>query len=165
MKSAEVFRLFNRVSSQCLVPWINHLSPGWWFIFRNVISNDSWSVSRVSWREIWVVSLAIIFSRFITIHFPHDDVTKWKHFPRYWPFVRGIHLWRGALMFSLICARMSSWENNHEACDLRRHRAHYGVIAMPLFFSPITSQNKYFYHHIPLTLTISNLHIMYVIRF
>ena len=22
----------------------------------------------------------------------HDDVMKWKHFPRYWPFVRGIHL-------------------------------------------------------------------------
>ena len=21
----------------------------------------------------------------------HDDVFKWKHFPRYWPFVRGIH--------------------------------------------------------------------------
>ena len=19
----------------------------------------------------------------------HDDVIKWKHFPRYWPFVRG----------------------------------------------------------------------------
>ena len=44
----------------------------------------------------------------------HDDVIKWKHFPRYWPFVRGIHRlpvnsphksqWRGALMFSLICA-------------------------------------------------------------
>ena len=44
----------------------------------------------------------------------HDDVIKWKHFPRNWPFVRGIHLspvnsphkgqWRGALMFSLICA-------------------------------------------------------------
>ena len=43
----------------------------------------------------------------------HDDVIKWKHFPRYWPFVRGIHQspvnylhkgqWRGALMFSLIC--------------------------------------------------------------
>ena len=42
----------------------------------------------------------------------HDDVIKWKHFPRYWPFVRGIHRspvnsphkgqWRGALMFSLI---------------------------------------------------------------
>ena len=23
--------------------------------------------------------------------FPHDDVIKWKHFPRYLPFVRGIH--------------------------------------------------------------------------
>ena len=44
----------------------------------------------------------------------HDDVIKWKHFPRYWPFVRGNQRspmnsphkghWRGALMFSLICA-------------------------------------------------------------
>ena len=25
-------------------------------------------------------------------------------FPRYWPFVRGIHQWRGPLLFSLICA-------------------------------------------------------------
>ena len=43
----------------------------------------------------------------------HDDVIKWKHFPRYWPFVRRIHRstvnslhkgqWRGAMMFSLIC--------------------------------------------------------------
>ena len=23
--------------------------------------------------------------------FCHDDVIKWKHFPRHWPFVRGIH--------------------------------------------------------------------------
>ena len=39
----------------------------------------------------------------------HDDVIKWKHFLRYWPFVWGIHRspvnsphkgqWRGALMF------------------------------------------------------------------
>ena len=26
-------------------------------------------------------------------HLYHDDVIKWKHFPRYWPFVRGIHRW------------------------------------------------------------------------
>ena len=25
------------------------------------------------------------------VHGFHDDVIKWKHFPRYWPFVRGIH--------------------------------------------------------------------------
>ena len=47
----------------------------------------------------------------------HYDVIKWKHFPRYWPFVWGIQgspvdfphkgQWRGAFMFSLICA----WTN------------------------------------------------------
>ena len=26
-------------------------------------------------------------------NWPPDDVIKWKHFPRYWPFVRGIHRW------------------------------------------------------------------------
>ena len=31
-------------------------------------------------------------SRSIPIHNTfHDDVIKWKHFPRYWPYVRGIH--------------------------------------------------------------------------
>ena len=58
----------------------------------------------------------------------HDDVIKWKHFSRYWPFVGGIP--RGALMFSLICARMNGWVNNREAGDLRRHRFHYDVIVM-----------------------------------
>ena len=67
----------------------------------------------------------------------HDDVIKWKRFPRKWPFVRVIHRWplnsphkgqwRGALMFSLICASINGWVNNHEAGDLRRHRTHYDV--------------------------------------
>ena len=35
-----------------------------------------------------------------------------------------------ALIFSLICAWINVWVNNHEAGDLRRHRAHYGVIVM-----------------------------------
>ena len=70
----------------------------------------------------------------------HDDVIKWKHFPRYWPFVRGIHRssvnsphkgqWCGTLMFSLIWAWINGWENNREAGDLIRHRAHYGVTVM-----------------------------------
>ena len=38
--------------------------------------------------------------------------------------------WRGALMFSLICARINGWVNNREAGDLIRHRAHYDVIVM-----------------------------------
>ena len=38
--------------------------------------------------------------------------------------------WRGALMFSLVCAWINGWENNPEAGDLRRHRAHYGITVM-----------------------------------
>ena len=70
----------------------------------------------------------------------HNDVIKWKHFPRYWSFVRGIHRspvnsphkgqWRGTLMFSLICRPINCWVNNREAGDLRHHRAHYDVIVM-----------------------------------
>ena len=70
----------------------------------------------------------------------HDDVIKWTHFPRYWPFVRGIHQspvnsphkgqWRGALMFSLVCSRINGWVNNGEAGDLRRHRAHYDATVL-----------------------------------
>ena len=73
----------------------------------------------------------------------HDDVIKWKHFPRYWPCVRGIHRspvnsphkgqWRGTLMFPLICVRINGWINNPEAGDLRRHHAHCDVIVMPGF--------------------------------
>ena len=70
----------------------------------------------------------------------HDDVIKWKHFPRYLPFVQGIHRspvnsphkgqWRRALMFSLICVWINGWVNKREAGDLRRHCAHYDVTVM-----------------------------------
>ena len=73
----------------------------------------------------------------------HDDVIKWKHFPRYWPFVRRIHRspvnsphkdqWRGTLMFSLICVWINGWVNNREAGDLRRHQAHCDVIVMTIW--------------------------------
>ena len=81
----------------------------------------------------------------------HDDVIKWKHFPRYWPFVRGIHRspvnsphkgqWRGALMFSLICVWINDWVNNREAGDLRLYRTHYDVIVM-VYRWPMDSSHK-----------------------
>ena len=63
---------------------------------------------------------------------------KWKYFPCYWPFVWGIHRstvnsphkgqWRGALMFSLICAlnkwlskQSWGWWFETSSCSLRRH--------------------------------------------
>ena len=70
----------------------------------------------------------------------HDDVIKWKHCPSNWPFVRGINRssvnsphksqWRGALMFTLICAGINGWVNIRKAGDLRRYHDHYDVIVM-----------------------------------
>ena len=87
---------------------------------------------------VWTVSVSDVNLKYMGKH--HDDVIKWKHFPRNWPFVRGIHWspvnsphkgqWRGTLMFSLICAGINDWVNNREAGDLRRNRAHYDVIVM-----------------------------------
>ena len=68
----------------------------------------------------------------------------WRHqievFPRYWPFLRGIHWspvdsphngqWRGALMLSLMCAWTNGSSIKRDAVDLRRHRAHDDVTVM-----------------------------------
>ena len=56
----------------------------------------------------------------------------WRHqMETFWP-VNSPHKGqgRGALMFSLICAWINDWANNHEADDLRRYHAHYDVIVM-----------------------------------
>ena len=74
-------------------------------------------------------------------HTFHDDIIKWKHFLRYWPFVRGIHpssvnsrphkgQWHRALMFSWICDQINGWVNNRKAGDLGHHCAHYDVNVM-----------------------------------
>ena len=76
------------------------------------------------------------------------EFTWWRHqmetFSALLAFLRGIHRWipftkgqwRGALMFSLICAWINGWVNSREAGDLRRHRAHYDVTVM--IFSTLT---------------------------
>ena len=84
--------------------------------------------------------IGIVEKEWMGVLLLHDDVIKWKHFPRYWSFVRGIHRspvnsphkgqWRGAFMFSLICAWINRWVNNREAGHLRRYRAHHDVIVM-----------------------------------
>ena len=77
--------------------------------------------------------------------FCHKDVIKWKHLPRYWPYVRGIHrsqvnsytkasdaeLW----CFLFICAWTNVWVYNRNAGDLRRHRAQNDVIVINLLYS------------------------------
>ena len=130
--------------------------------------NNAHSTAARLWRQAQICNLVGIITmtsnghRDISIHLPrvclfnslfrltstlisqlhHDDVIKWKHFPRNWPFVREIHRspvnfphkgqWCGALMFSLIYAWINDWVNNREAGDLRRQHGHYDVIVMML---------------------------------
>ena len=110
------------------------------------VSHDDvikWKHFLCYWPFVWRIDvLRNEFRENTKRHFQflHDDVIKWKPFPRYWPFVRGIHRspvnsphkgqWREALMLSLIVTWTNNRVNNRYAGDLRRHRAHYGVIVM-----------------------------------
>ena len=75
----------------------------------------------------------------ITLNQWHDDVIKWRHFPRYWPFVpvnsphkaSDAELW----CFSLIWVWINGWVTNREAGDLRSHRARCDVIVMMTQFT------------------------------
>ena len=80
-------------------------------------------------KDIWIMTHVLRFvnkyCHDVTVDDMHtlcmrDDVIKWKHFPRYWPFVRGIHRsqvdsprkiqWREALLFCSFCAWTNGWE-------------------------------------------------------
>ena len=93
------------------------------------------SQARVYLQQTWTYAEEVYTSRIeMEMEMDHDDVIKWRHFPRCWPFVQGIDRspvnsphkgqYRGAFMFSFI------WVNNHEAGELGRHRAHYDVTVM-----------------------------------
>ena len=78
--------------------------------------------------------------RFVSFPDSHNDVIKLKHFPRYWPFVWGIHRssvnsphkgqWRWALMFSLISAWLTGWVDNRQTVDSGHDRADYDATVM-----------------------------------
>ena len=100
--------------------------------------------SQIEWQcvqgeNVIGINVVVVTPRCMPRHVVlHDDVIKWKHLPRYWPFVRGIHRspvksphkgqWRGALMFPLICVnkRLSKqswgWWFETLSCRLWRHR-------------------------------------------
>ena len=97
-------------------------------------NNLNWNLRLWIWCDLFMLCANnVIMVIDDDVYQSHDDVIKWKHFPRYWPFVRGIHCssvnsphngqWREALMFSLICDWMNGWVNNGEANNLRRYRA------------------------------------------
>ena len=102
----------------------------------------SWNICGSNiflFRAILISNLVQFMVRELIIS--HDDVIKWNHFPRNWPFVRGIHRSRWiphtkasdaelSWMLSLICIWIKGCVYNPEAGDFRRHRGHYDVNVM-----------------------------------
>ena len=67
---------------------------------RGVIRGFRININTVArWRDHWVITYAYFKEWLQRIWYVtstaftdgHDDVIKWRHFPRYWPFVWGIH--------------------------------------------------------------------------
>ena len=54
----------------------------------------------------------------------HDDVIKWKHFPCYWSFVRGIHRGQRPVTrnFDIFFNQWWGWWFETPSCPLWRHR-------------------------------------------
>ena len=136
-RSFDVFfdlHIIKRLSKHSLGWWFETLSPPLWR-HRN---EDGVQFVDIYWNLVF--GLYAPGTNVVVLVCMHDDVIKWKYFPRYWPFVRWIHRspvisphkgqWRGALIFSLIYVWINGWVNNREAGDLRRYRAHYDVIVM-----------------------------------
>ena len=85
--------------------WVNEMASGWFNI----------KMPSYQYRNSRCGDKMILWPSYL-----HDDVIKWKHFPRCWPFVQGIHpslvnsphkgQSHRALMLSLICAHINGWE-------------------------------------------------------
>ena len=127
--------------------------------FRNIAPKNLWIGATWSYESHFVDKWYII-----GCHCLHDDVIKYKLFPRYWPFVRVIHRspmnsphkghWGGAWMFSLICAWMNGWVNNHESGYLRHHLTHYDITVMKYNVYPTLQQATYMWFF--------SLHLVYL---
>ena len=80
----------------------------WWWASVHCKCQDFFNTSHLFLTPTSSIGIHSYYSVIIK----HDDVIKWKHFPRYWPFVPAIHRslvnslhkgqWHGALMLSLI---------------------------------------------------------------
>ena len=83
------------------------------------------------------------------------DVFKWRHFPRYWPFVRGIHQSpvnsptkdSDAELWCFLWSAPEQTVNNWDAGDLRCHRGNYDVTVMTRHINAFSAIKCFKGHH------------------
>ena len=100
----------------CNMEFKNYLEASY-----DCLQGENPTTSVTKWASTWWRHQMETFSALLAICAGNSPVTS-PH--------KG--LWRGALMFSLICVWINGWVNNREAGDLRRYRAHYDVTVMKL---------------------------------
>ena len=154
-KTLIVYSANSSVLTKFSLNFPNSITPSSGQYCSHLTWNDS-ATNQVPMQGLQIYSNALSYNNSKV----HDDVMKWKHFPRYWPFVRGIHRvpvnslhkgqWRGALMFSLICAWRNDWVNIREAGDLRPYSAHYDVTVTGIRMQMITAHGTDFHIDDPL---------------
>ena len=96
---------------------------------------------HITYRRLEMFNSAVL-NTILLYKFTHDDVIKWKHFPRYWSFV-----WKSSPGNSPVTAEFPSQRPVTQSFDvlfdlglertvvgLRRHRAQYDVIVITLEF-------------------------------
>ena len=100
--SAHSYRwdLFNSVMFACTVVTTIGTSAIYLCVYPGVMQylkgDTVGCLGTTSWKRISL--------NCIVCNMAHDDVIKWKHFPRYWSFVRGIHRPVPELWYFLWCA-------------------------------------------------------------
>ena len=118
------------------------------------LSGELWSVFYEYFNRNWSCYKGFLLYNKgqynVTLHTPqqwqtcntnHGDVIKWKHFPCYWPSVRGVHwsLVKRASDAELWCflwsapeqtIEQNSWANNRDTSDLWCYWTHHDVTVM-----------------------------------
>ena len=124
--------------------WVNSLSPSAGILLNgplgtnfneNLIEIHTFSFTKMSsgkWRPfclgISVLSVEVSSAISRKILSAHYDVTKWKHFLRYWPFMRGSighrSPYKGTITRTFDVSLLSIWTNTPLTSNSRHHDGH-----------------------------------------
>ena len=132
-KSKDNRRLYRAIgTSRSLQGYLSHHPYIYIYIYmygEHPYVKPAWYwTEKVMFVSLLVCLCLFLFACLIFVGIWRRHVIKWKHFPRYRPFVRGIHRspvnsphkgqWRGALMFSLICSWLNDFHVTYYAVPL-----------------------------------------------
>ena len=65
--------------------------PLYQYFFNNALLTPNTSINNINKGVPYLFCVVQTVAYLTPLFVVHDDVIKWKHFPRNWPFVRGIH--------------------------------------------------------------------------